>query len=151
MASDTAFKVFRLSALGYCCTQIMLKMALEEEGIENDDMIRAVNGLCNGIGGKQRTCGVLIGGVMILGLYAGKGKDREYYKENYGDMVHEFTDWFEEEFDSVDCIDIIGVKKSDDGETSYMLKCGDIIIKSYDKVIEILTENGYTFGVRDDV
>lgn len=148
MSSETAFKVFKLSAMGYCCTQIMLKMALEEEDSYNEDLIKSVNGLCNGIGGKQRTCGVLIGGIMIIGLYAGKGKDREFYKENYGDMVHEFADWFEKQFGSMDCIDIIGVNKFDDGENSYMLKCGDIIIKSYEKVIKILTENGYEFGVR---
>jgi hypothetical protein len=141
MPSETAFKVFKLSALGYCCTQIMLIMALEEEGNYNEDLVKS---------GKQKTCGILIGGIMILGLYAGKGKDEEYYEENYGNMVHRFTDWFEEEFESMDCIDIIGVNKFDDGENSYMLKCGDIIIKSYNKVKEILTENGYEFGVRNE-
>ncbi len=149
MSNDIAFKVFKYSALGYCCTQIMLKMALEDEGSSNEDIIKSVNGLCNGIGGRQKTCGVLIGGIMILGLYAGKGKDQEYCKENYGDMVHEFTDWFEEEFGSMDCVDIIGVQRFDDGENSYMLKCGDILMKSYQKVIEILTENDYEFGDRD--
>ena len=38
MSGDTAFKVFKLSAMGYCCTQIMLKMALEEEGEENEEI-----------------------------------------------------------------------------------------------------------------
>ena len=150
MSNEIAFKVFKLSALGYCCTQIMLKMALDEEGSNNEDIIRSANGLCNGIGGRQSTCGILIGGIMIIGLYAGKGRDDEYYKESYGNMVHEFTRWFEEKFESMDCIDIIGVNKFDDGESSYMLKCGDIIIKSYEKVIEILIENGYEFGIREN-
>jgi C_GCAxxG_C_C family probable redox protein len=150
MSSETAFKVFKLSALGYCCTQIMLKMALEEEDTCNEDLIRSTNGLCNGIGGKQGACGILTGGIMIIGLYGGKGKEQEYCKENYGGMVREFTGWFEEEFGSMDCVDIIGVNKFDDGETSYMLKCGDIIMKSYEKVIEILAENGYEFGVREN-
>lgn len=149
MSSDIAFKVFKLSALGYCCTQIMLKMALEEEA-ENEDLIRSANGLCNGIAGRQETCGILLGGIMILGLYAGKGKDEEYYKENYGDMVHEFTDWFEEEFESTDCVDLIGVNKFDDGENSYMIKCGNIIEKTYEKVVELLMENGYEFGTREN-
>ena len=149
MSNEIAFKVFKLSALGYCCTQIMLKMALEEEGEENEDLIRSANGLCNGIAGNQRTCGILIGGVMILGLYGGKGIDSQYPKENYGDMVHEFVDWFEEEFDSIDCVDLIGVTKFEEDDTSYMLKCGDLIIKSYNKVIDILIENGYEFGERE--
>lgn len=150
MSNDTAFNVFKMSASGYCCTQIMLKMALDEEGTENDDLLRSAGGLCKGIGGKQGTCGILTGGVMILGLYAGKGKEEESHKDNYGDMVSEFIDWFESEFESIDCADIIGVAKIDDGDNSFMLKCGDIIIKSYEKVIQILYENGYEFGARDE-
>lgn len=150
MSNETAFRVFKLSALGYCCTQIMLKMALEDEGTENVDLVKSAHGLCKGVGGKQNTCGVLSGGILILSLYAGKGKDEEYSKENYGTMVNEFLNWFEEEFKSTDCVDIIGVKEFNDGENSYMLKCGDIVIKSYEKVIEILLKYDYEFGVRDN-
>lgn len=150
MINDTAFDVLKLSASGYSCSQIMVKMALEAEGTENDDLVRSVNGLFNGIGGKQKTCGTLIGGVMILGLYAGRAKVEEDYKENYSGMTREFIDWFENEFGSMDCADIIGVKKFEEGEESFMLKCGDIIVKSYEKVIQILNENGYEFGVREN-
>lgn len=47
---DTAFRIFRLASQGYCCTQILIKMALDEENKENKDLLRAVNGLCGGIG-----------------------------------------------------------------------------------------------------
>lgn len=149
MSNDTAFEVFKLSASGYCCTQIMLKMALDGEGAENDDLIKSANGLCNGIGGRQRACGILTGGIMIIGLYAGRGNEAEMYKDNFGILVREFTDWFEDEFESIDCVDIIGVQQFGDGENSYMLKCGDIIVKSYEKVMQILSEAGYCFGDRD--
>jgi C_GCAxxG_C_C family probable redox protein len=148
MPDDLAFRVFKLSALGYCCTQIMIKMALEDEGVENADLVKSVNSLCNGVGGYQRTCGVLTGGVMIIGLYAGKGEEGVYSKDNYKQMVHEYMDWFENEFQSMDCVDIIGVNKFEDGENSYMVKCGDIIVKSYEKIVQILNENGYEFGER---
>lgn len=148
MPENIGMKIFELSSLGYCCTQIMLKMAMDEEGIINEDLIRSANGLCKGLGGRQSTCGVLSGGIMILSLYAGKGSDREYCNENYGEIVNEFIDWFEEEFQSLDCIDIIGVNKFEGNKGSYMLKCGDILIKSYEKAVQILNENDYDFGFR---
>lgn len=148
MPENIGMKIFELSSLGYCCTQIMLKMALDEEGTKNDDLVRSANSLCKGLGGRQSTCGVLSGGIMILGLYAGKRSDREYCEKNYGEMVNEFIDWFEEEFQSLDCIDIIGVNKFEDNKNSYMLKCGNILIESYEKAVQILNEHDYDFGFR---
>lgn len=148
---QTIFRILQLSMAGYCCTQIMLKIALEEEGKENTDLIRAVNGLCNGIGNDQKTCGVLIGGIGILGLYAGKGEIQEYSKAGYTQMVSEFKEWFEACFRSVDCIDLIGVTKFTDvnSDQSYMVKCGDLLKQSYQKVRMILMQNGYEFGSRE--
>ncbi|NLO25193.1 MAG: C_GCAxxG_C_C family protein [Clostridiales bacterium] len=149
--NDTAFKLFRLSSSGYCCTQIMLKLALDEEEKENEDLLRAVSGLCRGIGGRQKTCGVLTGGLGILGLYAAKGKEAEYPEPNYSDMTKEYLEWFENEFGSEECRDIIGVVSFDDdtGSNAYSVKCGDILLKSYEKVVEILRENDYEYGSRE--
>ncbi len=146
--NDLVMKVFELSSLGYCCTQIMMKLALDEEGIENEDLIKSVNGLCKGFGGRQSICGVLSGGIMILSLYAGKGSDNENRHKNYSSMVDEFIDWFEDVFHSLECIDIMGVNKCKNNNSSYMLKCGSILTKSYEKVVNILRENNYDFGVR---
>lgn len=148
---DTAFKMIKLANSGYCCTQIMIKMVLDEEDKENNDLVKAVNGLCKGIGGCQKTCGVLTGGIAIIGLYAGKGEDIQFPSENYGKMNNEYIKWFEEEFKSMECMDIIGVY-SFNGENpneNYMLKCGDILLKSYEKIQQILYKYGYEFGSRD--
>lgn len=141
--NDVAMKIFKLSSLGYCCTQIMIKMALDEKGIENEDLIRSSNGLCKGLGGRQSICGVLTGGIMILSLYAGKGSDTEHCQESYGQMINEFIDWFEDEFLSLECVDIIGVNKFENNNNSYMLKCGNILTKSYEKVLNILNDYNY--------
>jgi C_GCAxxG_C_C family probable redox protein len=146
---DLTFRIFKLSAAGFCCTQIMLKLALEDEGTENDDLIRAVQGLCKGIGESQKTCGVLSGGVGILGLYAGKGNEREYSKENFSQMLDEYCEWFENEFGTTECQQLIGVTKFESGDQSYQVKCGDIMVKSYTKIYEILSEYGYEYGNRE--
>lgn len=147
---NTAFKMFLLVNAGYCCTQIMVKMALDEEEKANEDLLRAVNGLCMGIGSTQKICGVLTGGIAILGLYAGKGKDREYPNAEYSSMVDEYSEWFESEFGSTECSDIIGVCTITDYTTNeeYRMKCANLMVKSYEKIQEILGSHGFEFGCR---
>lgn len=146
---DLTYRIFKLSASGFCCTQVMLKLALEDEEGENHDLIRAVQGLCKGIGGTQKTCGVLTGGIGILGLYAGKGKETEYSHEHFSRMIDEYCEWFEVEFESLDCQDLIGVTSFDAGDQTYQVKCGDILRKSYMKVCEILFDYGFEYGSRE--
>ncbi|NLM04499.1 MAG: C_GCAxxG_C_C family protein [Clostridiales bacterium] len=146
---EISFKIFQLASMGFCCSQIILKMALDEEEKENPDLIRVMGGLCNGIGGNQGTCGVLIGGIGILGLYAGKGIETEYPKPNYGNMVKEYMDWFEDEFESINCIDLIGEYNFSEN-IQYPVKCGDILLKNYEKIREILHNEDYEWGYRDD-
>ena len=148
---DLGFQMFRLTNAGYCCAQIMLKMALDTEEKENADLLRALNGFCMGVGSAQKTCGVLNGGIAMLGLYAGKGLDTEYAKPEFSGMADDFIGWFENEFGSTQCQDIIGVCSVTDFQSSqeYRLKCGDILMKSYNKIREILQENGYEFGNRE--
>lgn len=147
---DMAFTLFKLVNSGYCCTQIMMKMALDVEEKENEDLLRAINGLCMGVSSTQKICGVLTGGIAILGLYAGKGNDREYPKQEYSSMVDAYTEWFEAEFGSTECQDIIGMCSVTDYKTNqnFRLKCGDTLKKSYEKVQEILQDRDFEFGSR---
>jgi C_GCAxxG_C_C family probable redox protein len=149
--NELAFQMFKYVNAGYCCTQVMMKMALEAEEKENEDLMRAINGLCMGVGSTQKICGVLTGGFAILGLYAGKGKDTEYQKPEYSDMVDEYTTWFESEYGSTECSDLIGVCTVTDYLTNqeYRLKCGDLMRKSYEKIQEILRDHDFEFGVRE--
>jgi C_GCAxxG_C_C family probable redox protein len=149
--NNEAFRIFQLASQGFCCSQMMLKLALEEEGKDNPDLIRAMNGLCGGIGFSGKTCGVLTGGISILGLYAGKGVPEEVKGEDFSKMIKEFMDWFSEEFESTECNDIVGypIINDDSGVENYPVKCGDIVIKGYNKIQEILEQYDYAFGERE--
>lgn len=64
----------------------MYKLALEEQGSHNDDLVRAAQGLCRGIADTQKTPhGVLTGAIGVLGLYGAKGGESEAAKEFYTD------------------------------------------------------------------
>lgn len=148
---DTAFRIYKLAAQGFCCSQIIIKMALDEEEKENIDLIKAANGLCAGIGYSRKTCGAITGSICVLGLYAGKGERSQSISENFISMIREYMEWFEDEFESTECSDLIGsqVISDDSGNISYPVKCGDTIIKSYEKIQEILFKYEYEFGDRE--
>lgn len=150
--NEEGLRVFKLASQGFCCDQILLKMVLEDENKENVDLVRAVNGLCGGIAYSKKTCGALTGGICILGLYGGKGEPSEYPKENYMSMINEYLKWFEEEFQSTECSELIGVQQLADesGNVSYPVKCGDTIIKCYLKAQEIIMKYGYDYGEREE-
>jgi C_GCAxxG_C_C family probable redox protein len=146
---DLSLRLFRLSSAGYCCAQIMYKLALEDEDSQNEDIVKAAQGLCRGIADMQKTCGVLSGGIGVLGLYAAKGKEEESEKEDFKQMVDEFREWFQEEFNSTECIDLIGQRDFYGSDQNYKPICADILQKAYVKVYEILLEHGYEYGNRE--
>lgn len=148
---DLSLRLFRLSSAGFCCAQIMYKLALEDEGIENDDLIRAAQGLCRGIADTQQTCGVLSGGIGVLGLYGAKGKEEESAQENFKAMLDEFHAWFTTEFGSSQCAVLIGERDFHGLDQSYKPICAGMIQKAYVKVYEILQEHGYEYGNRESM
>jgi C_GCAxxG_C_C family probable redox protein len=149
---DMEFQLFKLRNSGYCCTQMLVKLALDAEEKENPDVLKAVNGLCMGIGGIQKACGLLTGGIAILGLYAGKGMDSEQPHPEFFKMVAEYSEWFEKEFGSTECKDIIGECSMTEYKSnqSLLAKCGRMLIPCFEKVREIVGEYDFEFGSREE-
>lgn len=143
--AQTAFTMYKLAAQGFCCSQILLLMDLSEREEENPELVRAMAGLCVGVGGSGRTCGVLTGGACLLGLYAGKGSAEEERSGNLNKMIMEYSDWFEEENESTECQDLVGVDALEDIRENmvYPVKCGNLMNKAYKKTREILKEYDY--------
>ncbi|BCS88050.1 DVU_1555 family C-GCAxxG-C-C protein [Pseudodesulfovibrio sediminis] len=140
MLDDAGLKVMELGGKGYCCTQIMILLALDEMGRENPDLVRSAAGLCNGLGDCSGPCGVLSGAAMILGLYSGKGLDMEEAEECLPVMLEELRDWFTEttaEFGGTTCTAILG------GECGQPdpIRCGGLLSAAVEQVREILVAN----------
>ncbi len=146
---DLSLRLFKLSSEGFCCAQIMYQLALEDEGSQNDDLIRAAQGMCRGIADTQKTCGVLSGGIGVIGLYAAKAKADESAKENFKAMLDEFHTWFKTEFGSTECGTLIGERDFHSADQSYKPICAGMIQKAYVKVYEILQDHGYEYGNRE--
>ena len=136
---DLFGKMLDLSNKGFFCSQILLMLALEEEEKENPDLIRAMGGLCGGMGYSGGICGALTGGVCLLGYYLCKGEEDELDDERANEKIAKLVRWFEEEIGSEyggkDCAVIL-----DGNPTHKLTRCPKIVERTYEKAMELLAE-----------
>ncbi|ACV64159.1 C_GCAxxG_C_C family protein [Desulfofarcimen acetoxidans DSM 771] len=139
---DLLFRLLQLTHQGYCCSQILVILALETQEKNNADLVRSMAGLCNGIGSSGLTCGALSGGACVLALYAGKGADNERQDERFMLMTEELTEWFKEEigqkYGGINCDQITGAGTGREPDLS---RCGNIVADTYIKISQILAAN----------
>ncbi|WP_088186600.1 DVU_1555 family C-GCAxxG-C-C protein [Desulfosporosinus sp. FKA] len=134
-----AFRMFQLAAQGFCCSQIILILGLDDLGKENPDLIKAMHGLCGGIGRSGKTCGALTGGACLIGLSAGKGSPGESGHLKINAMLKELMNWFEDVHGSIECEGILD--QSLDEGNEYPVRCGNIVAATFNKVQEIIAAN----------
>lgn len=118
MTHDLDREVAELMHSGTCCTQALVKLALEETGRSDPLFVSSVAPLCAGLC-VGITCGALSGGVLALSLLHGERPvDRT--------TVRHYVDWFRREFGSTDCCDLV---ENDSWERS--LRCPPITAACY--------------------
>jgi C_GCAxxG_C_C family probable redox protein len=141
--NDDSFRVMDLAMKGYQCSQILMAMALEAQGKENEDLVRAMSGLVGGMA-SGKTCGALTGGCSVLGLYAGWGTPDGTADERLSAMLGEFVEWFESEYKqrygSIECQGIV-----QDDMRNKMARCPRIVMESLARLKEILADYNYEF------
>lgn len=130
--SNTAREIRRMSAEGYCCSQIMVLMGLEARGDENPELLDAVAGLCGGLH-SGLCCGTLTGAACLLSMYD---------KENARVMIPRLVEWFNltyaECFGGTDCDLII-----QDNPMNRLERCPRIMEETFEKCRELLAGFGY--------
>jgi hypothetical protein len=148
--SDTMMRMIPLQAAGYPCSQMMMIMALEEQGQTNPGLVRAMAGLAKGLGFSSGTCGALTAGACILALYAAKTDPGEQSLESFEPMLAQLNEWFEQQtrdYGGSRCFEITGEKA---GSMEMNVRCGSLIAATYDRVMAILLENGLDPSVSRD-
>jgi len=141
--SDDTFRIAELEMRGFGCSQILALMALEAQGRENPELVRAMSGLLLGLG-CGKICGALTGGCCVLGMYAGKGSEDANADPRLQSMLERFVEWFEVEFKgrfgSIECSDIV-----QDDQRLRMKRCPLIVSETLAKLREILAANDFHF------
>ena len=140
--NDTTMRLLRLQGQGYPCSQMMMIMALEEQGQENRELVRAMAGLAKGGGACRGTCGALSAGACILALYAAKGGDDEQEMERYPLMLANLDEWFREQTARYGGSLCHQITEGKEGTPEITLRCGQLIAETYDHVMVLLQENG---------
>ena len=140
---DIGFRMMRLAAQGYCCSQILILLDIENRDQSNPDLVRAMAGLCLGGAESGGVCGVFTGAACLLALYAAKGAEGETADDKLSLMYAELSEWFAraagEPYGGIFCTDIIG------GETRRPNpdRCGCLLAEAYQQVTAILVQNGF--------
>lgn len=136
---DLFDRMLELSAQGYYCAQILMILALELEGKENSDLIRAVSGLNGGLGFSGQLCGALTGGCCLLGYFTGKGEDEEIEDPDSSRMIKELVSWFEENignaYGGCRCDEIL-----EGNPANKMQRCPEVVEGVFTKCLELLQE-----------
>lgn len=121
-------RLFELRLKGYCCSQIIMIMGLEDaHRAENPDLIQAVRGLCNGVQ-TGMICGILTSAACLLSLLQPEKADI---------LIADITEWFKSEYGEgcggICCSDIL----AGDRMKPFTL-CPQILAATYDKVLEMV-------------
>lgn len=140
--ADELTRIAELLQQGFCCSQVLLLMGLEAQGKEDPDLVRAVHGLCGGIGSSGETCGSLTGAACLLGLYAGRGLVTEMPDRRLNLMLDELVNWFEGEYSArysgIRCDEILAGDPA-----NQQLRCPGIVVETWQKARDLLAANGY--------
>lgn len=141
---DDEFGIMELAMRGFNCSQILVLMALEAQGRECPDLVRAMTGLLSGLG-CGKLCGALTGGCCVLGMYAGKDSVENNADSRLQTMLANFVEWFESEYTTryggINCAEIV----QDDARLR-MTRCQSIVMESLEKLREILADHDYEFS-----
>lgn len=134
-------KMLELSKQGFFCSQILILLALEGEGKENPDLVRALGGLTGGLGFSGKLCGALTGGCCLISYFAGQGEPEEIPAQNCNELIKELVTWFEQEYGirygGCDCTHIL-----EDNPANKLLRCPQIVEAVYTHVMEELMRRG---------
>jgi hypothetical protein len=142
--ADESFRIAELLLDGYTCGHILVKLALEAQGRDNPDLVRAMSSLALGMG-QGFNCGSLTGGCCVLGLYGGRSDENQPGHPRFDIMLEEFSGWFEsemkEKFGGIDCERIIHFDPALKQE-----RCPGIILDCWLKANEILAKYKVDIG-----
>ena len=119
-----------LSSTNKNCSQIMCRLMQEITQKENDELIKVLYSLGNGVhSGKM--CGIITGGAIAVNLLARDDSPDERLK--FKKIINEFVKWFENTFGSVECSTLDPYKKRE--------VCPVMLKESFLKILALLEEN----------
>ncbi len=104
--TDAAVDVFES---GFNCAQAVVAPFVEKVGLAEQTAYRIACGFGAGLGRRQKTCGAVTGGIMVLGMVYGRDPDRtDIDKEKTYQKVNDFMREFEKRHATTECRELLG-------------------------------------------
>ena len=113
---------------GFCCSEIIMKLYLEEAGKDNPSLVKAMGGFCGGIDGLQ-TCGALASACCAI---VDASEDRNATKMERLLFVEKFV----EKNGGCICNEILG---GDDSKRATI--CPTLVEETYYDLVDFLEDN----------
>lgn len=142
---------------GYCCSQLLMLLALRQRGEENAALVQAMRGLCHGIGQSGGPCGLLTGGACVLALLGGQKKTDGQYSQEGQDgpplppLLNDYAEWFYARmagYGGYDCSLVsTGLAREagqalEAGAPPDVLLCGNLLAECWDKILTLCDDYG---------
>jgi C_GCAxxG_C_C family probable redox protein len=117
-APQRSLELFRS---GFFCAESVLQAIAESQGIQSDLIPRIATGFCSGISRTGGMCGAVSGGIMGIGLVAGRDSPAESVEPAYT-LVQKLINAFEERYGSVNCRQLIGCDLATEAGQQYFME-----------------------------
>lgn len=121
---DYLLEILKLKNKGYCCSQIMVQLGLDLLEKNNEELVKSMKGLCNGLHSGD-LCGCLSAGAITLNLLLSE--------EDVPQAVSELVNWFKNVYGKVKCSELL------EGKTNSEV-CPPILCQTYERIREIYYE-----------
>lgn len=143
--------IHTLSKQGYCCSQILALLILGAQGKENPDLVRALAGLCHGIGQSGDSCGILTGGCCVIAYLVGPTTRDGTAIPEAKLVQEEFVDWFNSvasaHCGSSKCSQIIGEDNPGGPSKEF---CRELLARAWTRLLGILAMNNIAYASYSD-
>lgn len=139
-----------LSDKGYCCSQILALLILGAQDKENSELVRALGGLCHGIGQSGDACGILTGGCCVISYLMGSDGKEDAALPEAKIVQEEFVDWFrsfcEKKWGSIHCSTMINEDDPKGPDKSY---CRVLLAEAWMRLLGILTLHNIAYAAKN--
>ena len=134
---------------GHCCSQLLFALAEQLAGTEEPGLMRAMRGLCHGIGQSGGPCGLLTGGAAALAWLSGGSAGEPHPMLDA--MTGEYAAWFAERTASCGGSGCENISRGLASETGQPLPegamppmelCGDLLAECWGKILDIYDAYG---------
>jgi hypothetical protein len=138
--SEVLLEALPLARSGYCCSQILMKLVLDAQGVDNPGLLRAMHGLCRGLAFRHGACGLLTGGICTLSYLTGKGGEDDEAHLFREEIRYKYLEWFKEtvkECGGTECFQITRFMAE-----SSEIECASLLSQCWEKLLDLLEEYG---------